>query len=270
MDGLLPDGRSVVDPDRGFAVDFIADTRWRDRGLRAFLEYRDLGATAATGGLMRAEHIRARHAVTEGTGWHCHDLDFQMVYILRGEVVVSTDGMTDSVWRAGDCAHLPAFTMHDETSFTEDFEVLEITMPAAVETLTEAPADRSKRPEGDFVLSRLTADSFRRGEGPRSFLEYRDLGVAEATRRRVQAQIVRTNGACDESTGWHYHTLDIQFVYVLNGWTRTALEGIGEFELRAGDAMMVPPRLRHDVTGFSEDFEVLEINVPADFDTVSG
>lgn len=269
MDGASAPGVSRVDPAKGFAVDFLSNGRWHDRGLRAFLRYRDLGAAGATGGRVRAEHIQALEPVTEGTGWHCHDLDFQFVYILGGHVVVSAPGMTDAVWRAGDCAHIPPFTMHDETAFSGDFEVLEITMPAAVDTLTEVPVDRRGRPEGDFVLNRLGADSFRRGEGPRAFLEYRDLGVADATRRRVQAQIVRTNGACDRSTGWHYHTLDFQFVYVLNGWSRTELEGIGAFDLHTGDAIIVPPRLRHDVTGFSEDFEVLEINVPADFETIS-
>jgi quercetin dioxygenase-like cupin family protein len=270
MDGATAPKTSRVDPAKGFAVDYLSNTDWHEKGLRAFLRYRDLGATAASGGRVRAEHIQALQPVTQGTGWHCHDLDFQFVYILEGHVVVTTPGLTDSVWRAGDCAHLPPFMMHDETEFSGDFEVLEITMPAKVETLTAAPADRRGRPAADFVLSRLGPDSFRRGEGPRAFLEYRELGVADATGRRVQAQVVRTNGACDSSTGWHYHTLDFQFVYVLNGWTRTELEGIGEFELRAGDSIIVPPHLRHDVTGFSEDFEVLEINVPADFDTISG
>lgn len=269
MDGATAPGASRVDTAKGFAVDYLSNTQWHAKGLRDFLRYRDLGATEATGGRVRAEHIQALKPVTEGTGWHCHDLDFQFVYILKGEVAVVVPGKPEEIWRAGDCAHLPPFMMHDETAFSEDFEVIEITMPAAVETLTEAPADRRGRPEGDFVLSRLGPDSFKRGDGPRAFLEYRELGVTEATGRRVQAQIVRTNGSCDSSTGWHYHTLDFQFVYVLNGWTRTELEGIGEFELRAGDSILVPPRLRHDVTGFSEDFEVLEINVPADFDTVS-
>ena len=50
---------------------------------------------------------------------------------------------------------------------------------------------------------------------------------------------------------------------------RTELDGYGETVMHPGDMVCVPPRLKHDVTGFSADFEVLEINCPADFETVS-
>ena len=39
--------------------------------------------------------------------------------------------------------------------------------------------------------------------------------------------------------------------------------------VRAGDAMTLPYKLKHDVTGFSADFTVLELNIPADYDTIA-
>jgi mannose-6-phosphate isomerase-like protein (cupin superfamily) len=54
---------------------------------------------------------------------------------------------------------------------------------------------------------------------------------------------------------------------VLTGWIRVWIEGAGEFTFRAGDTWVQPPRIRHDVRGFSEDFEVLEIVSPGDFET---
>ena len=159
--------------------------------------------------------------------------------------------------------------MHDETEFSDDFEVLEVTSPASVQTLTAKPADTTHRPHSRFVASHLTPELFVKAEGPRAFLEYRALGVEEATDGRVGIQIVRTNGAVNESTGWHYHQLDTQIVFLLGGWCRTELDGYGVLELEACDALSVPSRLKHDVTAFSSDFEVLEINIPAKFKTVA-
>jgi quercetin dioxygenase-like cupin family protein len=269
MSQALAEKQCVVDPGTGFAINYRDTAHWDQVGLRAFLRYRDLGVAEATGGKVSARHMAATGAVEMKTGWHCHDLDFQYVYVLNGYVRFEAEGEGEIVLKAGDGAHLPPFTMHDETEFSDDFEVLEITLPAKVETLTAKPADTSSRPNSRFVANYLGPDSFVKGQGPRAFLEYRDLGIAEATGGRVGLQVVRTNGGTDESTGWHYHELDAQIVYVLGGWCRTALDGYGEFEMRAGDALSVPGRLKHDVTAFSDDFEVFEINIPAEFETVA-
>ncbi len=42
----------------------------------------------------------------------------------------------------------------------------------------------------------------------------------------------------------------------------------GEQVFEAGDAWVQPPEIEHALVGFSEDFEVLEIVMPANFDTV--
>jgi quercetin dioxygenase-like cupin family protein len=256
-------------PVTGFSVSHLATAPWQRNGLRPFYEYRDLGVAAASNGAFRAQHVRLTGPPGPGTGWHCHDLDFQFVYVLAGHVCFTTADQRQVRLEAGDCAHLPPFMMHDETEWGAGFEVLEITAPAAVTTLRALPAAVPDRGPSRFAVSHLREEDFKRGTGPRAFLEYRELGVTEATGRRVQAQVVRTNGPCDHSTGWHFHTLDFQFVYVLDGWATTDIEGHGSFKLEKGDAMNVPARLRHDVTGFSGDFTVLEINVPADFDTVA-
>ena len=155
-----------VDAGAGFAINYLETAAWRDAGLRAFLHYRDLGVAEATGGRVRAEHIRATGPVEGGTGWHCHDLEFQFVYVLAGFVEFTAAGHGEVRLEAGDCAHIPPFTMHDETAFSEDFEVLEVTMPAAVETLTKPPADAGAG-SSRFVADHLGPDSFVRGEGPR-------------------------------------------------------------------------------------------------------
>ena len=53
-------------------------------GLRGFYEYRDLGISDATDGKVNAHVIRALPGhEKDGSGIHFHNLDFQMVYILK-------------------------------------------------------------------------------------------------------------------------------------------------------------------------------------------
>jgi mannose-6-phosphate isomerase-like protein (cupin superfamily) len=105
--------------------------------------------------------------------------------------------------------------------------------------------------------------------GLRDHFEYRDLGMTEATGGKLLAQVIRARRPCDEPGDEHYHILDFQMVYVLKGWARVRFEGIGERRLEAGDCMYQRPGIHHRVVEYADDFEVIEITVPADFETVS-
>ena len=52
-----------------FALDRAEDARFTREGLRADVEYRDLGLAAATGGRIGARHIRAVKPFDAETGW---------------------------------------------------------------------------------------------------------------------------------------------------------------------------------------------------------
>ena len=65
----------------------------------------------------------------------------------------------------------------------------------------------------------------------------------------------------------HTHTLDFQFIYVLKGWAIFEYEGYGEHKLVAGSTVYQPPGIRHKEIAHSDDFEVLEITMPAQFET---
>ena len=60
------------------------DTDFEDGGLRGFFQYRDLGVAAATNGKVVAHLVRAALPPTDGTGWHKHDADFQIVIMMKG------------------------------------------------------------------------------------------------------------------------------------------------------------------------------------------
>ncbi len=67
----------------------------------------------------------------------------------------------------------------------------------------------------------------------------------------------------------HYHDVEFQMIYVLKGWIKSEFEGEGEHTFRAGSCWIQPPKIKHTVLGYSEDCEVLEIVLPANFETVT-
>lgn len=110
------------------------------------------------------------------------------------------------------------------------------------------------------------ADTAWRGGGLRDFFHYRDLGVADATGRRVVAQLVRANEAPEDGTGWHRHTAEFHIVLMLKGWARFMYED-QETLVSAGDCVHQRPGINHYLFDYSPDMEYLEVVGPADFGT---
>ena len=109
--------------------------------MRKCFEYRDLGMDAITDGRVGAFHMRARGPAAGDQGWHFHTLDFHMVYILKGSVTYLWQGAEAPVIaEEGACLFQPPGGAHNVIDYSEDLEVLEITMPAVYETIDiEAP-----------------------------------------------------------------------------------------------------------------------------------
>ena len=116
-----------------------------------------------------------------------------------------------------------------------------------------------------FVVSHERDAEFKRGL--RSFFEYRDLGIKQATAGRVVAHVIRAAAGTEFSGQPHRHKTHFQLVYVLNGWIEFEYEGHGRVRLEAGSCVHQPPEIRHRELGHSEDIEMLEIVLPADFET---
>jgi mannose-6-phosphate isomerase-like protein (cupin superfamily) len=125
-------------------------------------------------------------------------------------------------------------------------------------------------PPQRFSVSRAEGAEYK--TGLRSFMEYRDLGIAEATHGQFRAHVIRIKkdgpGAHDlHTTGLHQHLCDFQMFYVLKGWIRFVYEGQGEHTFRAGDCVLQPPSIVHNELECSDDVEVLEIYSPAVHET---
>ena len=106
-------------------------------------------------------------------------------------------------------------------------------------------------------------------EGLRTIFDYRDLGIAGATGGDYVAHIIRANGRSqpDDVQQWHIHHCNFQFVQVLEGWAKFEYEGQGVHTIRKGDFVLQPPGIKHRELEISDDFAVLEIVAPADFET---
>jgi mannose-6-phosphate isomerase-like protein (cupin superfamily) len=106
-------------------------------------------------------------------------------------------------------------------------------------------------------------------EGLRGYFAYRDLGVAEATGSRVGAHVIRARTGSETADETHHHALEFQLVYVLRGWVDFDYAGVGRVRLEAGSSVVQPPGIRHAELGHSEDLELLEITLPARFETAA-
>ncbi len=126
-----------------------------------------------------------------------------------------------------------------------------------------------KRHAGNFSASAITAKRIST-VGLRRYAKYRDLGMAKATGGKVQAHVIRFVPPCrpEEVSKLHMHDVEFQMVYVLKGWIKTELEGQGAHVMRPGSAWLQPPKIKHKVLDYSDDCEVLEIILPADFETL--
>jgi quercetin dioxygenase-like cupin family protein len=116
-----------------------------------------------------------------------------------------------------------------------------------------------------FVASHAKEAHFERGL--RSFFEYRDLGINQATEGRVVAHVIRAAGGTAFSSQPHLHKTEFQLVYVLKGWIEFEYEGQGVVRLEAGSCVHQPPGIRHRELGHSDDVEMLEVVLPGTFAT---
>ena len=128
------------------------------------------------------------------------------------------------------------------------------------------PKTKARKPQR-FTVSHHRDEDF--DHGLRAYSAYRDLGIAAATDGMVQAHVIRMTKPFEEGevSTPHLHDVDFQMVYVLKGWFQTDLEGEGLHTFTAGSCWIQPPRIKHTVRGYSDDCELLEIVLPADFAT---
>ena len=141
-----------------------------------------------------------------------------------------------------------------------------VAKPKAAEPKAAKP---KARPRQRIAISHHREEDFK-ADGLRAYAKYRDLGFVDASQGLARAHVIRLIGPCNpaEVSKLHFHDVDFQMVYVLKGWVKTYMEGQGETLMKEGSAWTQPPRIKHLIMDYSDDVELLEVILPADFKTV--
>lgn len=220
---------------------------------------RDLGLGKATGDVFLGRRVRLGDdaaiapVATNASAW------FTFVYIIAGEVTVNTDdGMI--TLKPHDAATEVPLTAETVVSASPNLEFLEV-------QASDTDATRKVLPNRPHrTISYDNPEAHELGTGPRSFFDYRNLGVADATDRLIEVQVVRAQRAREGGTGWHSHDM-AQLTYGLKGWGKLQVEGVMDRFHRPGDGFSIPAHVRHNACAFSDDYWALQLQIPADYRT---
>ena len=105
--------------------------------------------------------------------------------------------------------------------------------------------------------------------GRRQFLQYFDLGVAEASQGLISTQLTKMRSGMEEETGWHYHDCDFQWLFVTKGWLELQFEDGTMERIPENGLCFIPGGCRHNETATSDDLEFVEIFMPPKPKTVA-
>jgi len=137
--------------------------------------------------------------------------------------------------------------------------------PAAKKSAAEKKTTKPRVRKFDLVIDKVKGAKWIK-EDIRPQFEYRHFGVEEATGRQYGSHVIRVAKGAKPPVRHHVHP-DCEFllVYVLKGWVNFWYEGEGEVRLNVGDVHLLPAGIKHAVTGWSKDLEMLETTNPADY-----
>ena len=120
-----------------FVASHLGPGAFKTDGLRSYAHYRDLGIKDATRGMAVAHVIRFKgkcdpNVVSKN---HTHECEFQMIYVLKGQITTEIAGHGKHVMNAGDCWLQPQSIVHKVLDYSDGCEVLEIVLPADFKTV---------------------------------------------------------------------------------------------------------------------------------------
>ena len=170
-------------------------------GFRSEFAYRELGLVKASRGLICARHVRRVGHGAIGYGWHCHDADFQFNFALRGSTVVETAHGARHHVRPGDSVAQPGLYRVREFDFSEDFECIQITVPAEQgptimgrdTPLPERASELDPERRSVYCASESSHPVFESPGAPA--VSRRDLGSSALTSGRIALTLVEAHQA---------------------------------------------------------------------------
>jgi len=238
---------------------------------RAGMRYRDL-IPGRLGGSIIASHIRIPNAGPVPDMVHYHAVGFQLIFCYGGWVrLVYEEQGPPFVLRAGDCVIQPPRIRHRVLESSDNLQVIEIGVPAEHVTTVDhemelpTPVLKQDRTFGGQTFCRSEAANAVWTPWRLQGFEARETGIGAATGGIASVRVARAAGhAQDQVTA---HTSDILFTFVLSGSVTLSGEGQGVHALGEGDAYVIPPDLKTALIDPSPDLQLLEVSLPARFDT---
>ena len=235
---------------------------------RAGMRYRDL-IPDQQGGRFIASHIVVPQAGPVNDYVHYHRVRFQVICCVRGWVkVVYEDQGPPFVLEPGDCVLQPPEIRHRVLESSEGLEVVEVTCPAAHETLTDPDLTlptSSLNPDRDFGGQRFIrhhADNTAWTPWRAAGYSCRAAGIATATDGLAEVRSVRREEALGPPGSLH-HDAELAFLFVLKGSAQLHAGPHGSHRLSPGDSFVVPGGTDHDLSEPSPELEMLEVILPA-------
>lgn len=121
-----------------FSVSHLNEDDFKTGGLRSYSAYRDLGVAMATNGVATAHVIRMIAPFSEQFSQrHHHNVQFQLVYVLKGWFQSEFDGQGVQTMKEGSCWIQPPNIRHTVVGWSDDCELLEVILPAEHETVVD-------------------------------------------------------------------------------------------------------------------------------------
>ncbi len=238
---------------------------------RAGMHYRDL-IPGRLGGAMIASHIRIPEAGPVPDMVHYHTVGFQLIFCSHGWVrLVYEDQGPPFVLKAGDCVIQPPKIRHRVLEASPNLEVIEVSVPAEHITTMDHEMELPTsllRPDRDFSGQRFCRSEAAKAVWTpfrRPGFEARETGISAATAGAASVSVARL---VDRAPGpFTSHTSDILFTFVLSGSMTLRGERQDAHALSAGDAYVIPPGMKTALLDCSDDLHLLEVSLPADFET---
>jgi mannose-6-phosphate isomerase-like protein (cupin superfamily) len=245
----------------GFGYAPLAPALWLPDEVTG-LKYRDLSLDQASEGALVGRHLRTGGFAIRTDRLIDPDAAFLFLFVQAGRIMMTEEGKDPVLLEPLSSATRYGGGKPVIFDFSHDAEIIE---------MKAAPSGSGLfgRGDGNWIVNTDMEQAYLQGDGPRAYFRYRDLGVAKATSRRIHIHVVRSTRAIEGGTGWHSHTMS-QLFYVLRGWADLAVERRPWVKMSSGDSMCLSKGMRHNVVAFSEDYLVLEMCIPADYDTIAG
>ncbi|CAJ2514285.1 Uu.00g024040.m01.CDS01 [Anthostomella pinea] len=271
---LVPAAVSMVQPPARHA--FIT-RRLKDNAPwvvgRAGMHYRDL-IPGRLGGAIIASHIRIPEAGPVADKVHYHTVGFQLIHCHAGWVrLVYEDQGPPFILHAGDSVIQPPGIRHRVLEASAGLEVVEVGLPAehltTIDHEMELPTPRhhpDREWEGQRFVHSRTADAVWAPWRVPGF-EARDTGIGDGTRGVAGVRVARPVAGAEPGGCTTSHDSDILFTFVLSGSCTLRGQGQEAQSLAAGDAYTLPPGYKTSLTDSSTDLSLLEVSLPAKFNT---